>query len=203
MASSSDALSALADLLQSLFQIGARHIGANCPASGSWASLPPNGNRASVVRRSFDPALGVTWQAVDAAIGDGEKQLLELFGFSAPKNIAVRNAWRDENWMAAIEAEQRLRELAEYLSGARLDGGHGKRDDPATLLSPAKLAGRLSIPESDAKTREALRKRLESWRKANLDGGWIEARDPKPREPKYLYPLGKVWPLIQDLKPSG
>lgn len=79
----------------------------------------------------------------------------------------------------------------------------GTKDDPDTPLSPAKLADRLGIPKSNAKGREALRKRLESWRKANPDGGWIEARDPKPREPKYLYPVGKVWPLIQDLKPSG
>jgi len=77
------------------------------------------------------------------------------------------------------------------------------KDDPDTPLSPTKLADRLGIPKSDTKGREALRKRLEAWRKANLDGGWIEARDPKPREPRYLYPLGKVWPLIQDLKPSG
>ena len=37
----------------------------------------------------------------------------------------------------------------------------------------------------------------------SFDGGWIEVTNPKPREPRYLYPLGKVWPLIQDMKPSG
>ena len=116
MASSSDALSALADLLQSLFQIVHRAHRGVLPSIRELGKFTTEWEQsASVVRRSFDPALGVTWQAVDAAIGDGEKQLLELFGFSARKNIAVRNAWRDENWMAAIEAEQRLRELAEYL----------------------------------------------------------------------------------------
>ena len=62
---------------------------------------------------------------------------------------------------------------------------------------------RLGIPPDDRKAREALHKRLESWRKANLDGGWIGVEDPKPREPKYLYSVGKVWPLIEDLRPSG
>ena len=76
-------------------------------------------------------------------------------------------------------------------------------DDPDIPLSPAKLADRLGIPPDDRKAREALRKRLESWRKANLDGGWIGVEDPKPREPKYLYSVGKVWPLIEDLRPSG
>ena len=181
MASSSDALSALADLLQSLFQIARKAHRGELPSIRELGTFTTEWEQsASVVRRSFDPALGVTWQAVDAAIGDGEKQLLELFGFSAPKNIAVRNAWRDENWMAAIEAEQRLRELAEYLSGARLDGGHGKRDDPATLLSPAKLAGRLSIPESDAKTREALRKRLESCARPTSTEGGLRRETPSP-----------------------
>jgi hypothetical protein len=105
----------------------------------------------------------------------------------------------------------RLKVLAEtsphvlFATSGRGDASNeqGGADDPDTPLSPAKLADRLGIPAGDARGREALRKRLESWRKKNLDGGWIEARDPKPREPKYLYPLGKVWPLIQDLKPSG
>jgi len=73
-------------------------------------------------------------------------------------------------------------------------------DEPETLLSTAKLSDRLGIAENDRKKREAVRKRLESWRKANLDSGWIEPKDPKPREPKYLYPLGKVWPIIEDMK---
>jgi hypothetical protein len=84
---------------------------------------------------------------------------------------------------------------------------HGRKhpwggDDPEAPLSPAKIADRLGIPSDDSQ-REALRKRLESWRKANLDGGWIETRDPKPREPRYLYPIGKVWSIVEDMKHSG
>ena len=101
-----------------------------------------------------------------------------------------------------------LVDAAEKLAGPPQAAGTAKDqstfvDDPDIPLSPAKLADRLGIPPDDRKAREALRKRLESWRKANLDGGWIGVEDPKPREPKYLYPLGKVWPLIEALKPSG
>jgi hypothetical protein len=97
-------------------------------------------------------------------------------------------------WIADVEAD---------LAGGALSKAGGLDYDPDQVLSPAKLANRLGIPPDDAKTREALRKRLESWRKANFDGGWVEVTNPKPREPRYLYPLGKVWSLIQDLKPSG
>jgi hypothetical protein len=76
-------------------------------------------------------------------------------------------------------------------------------DDPDQLLSAAKLADRLGIPEDDSKGRDAVRKRLTAWRKANFDGGWVEVRDRKPREPQFLYPLGKVWPVIKDMQRSG
>jgi hypothetical protein len=76
-------------------------------------------------------------------------------------------------------------------------------DNPDELLSSAKLADRLGIPADDTKARENVRKQVDSWRKAHFDGGWIEVTNPKPRKPKYLYPLGKVWPLIEYLKPSG
>jgi len=72
-------------------------------------------------------------------------------------------------------------------------------DEPVT---PAKLADRLGIPDDDSKTREALCKRLERWRNRNRTGGWIVVADPKPRQPKYLYPFRTVWPIVADLKRS-
>ena len=61
-------------------------------------------------------------------------------------------------------------------------------DDPETPLSPAKLADHLGIPADNKKPREALRKRLESWRKAHVvDSGWIEDKDPKHKA-KILLP---------------
>ncbi len=76
-------------------------------------------------------------------------------------------------------------------------------DDPETPVTPAKLADRLGIPGDGKKAREALRKRLETWRNKNRDGGWVEVADRKPRQAGYLYPVGKIWPVVEDLKPSG
>lgn len=92
-------------------------------------------------------------------------------------------------------------------TGDRSEAAGGKHpwgdDDPETPLSPAKLADRLGIPKDDKKRREALRKRLENWRDHNKAGGWIEVADRKPKEAGYLYHLGKVWAVIEDMKPSG
>jgi hypothetical protein len=130
--------------------------------------------------------------------------------------IGVR--WHEDpefDWGAAVGELRRIE--AEALRAADQAGGRPGTtpavedqggeypwggDDPEAPLSPAKIADRLGIPPDDSQ-REALRKRLESWRKANLDGGWIETRDPKPREPRYLYPIGKVWPIVKDMKRSG
>jgi len=46
--------------------------------------------------------------------------------------------------------------------------------------------------------KEALRKRLERFRKRSLDG-WKENEDRRPREPKYLYQLKMVRPIIDEL----
>lgn len=45
---------------------------------------------------------------------------------------------------------------------------------------------------------DALRKRLDRYRTSNLDG-WKENEDRRPREPKYLYQLKRVRPIIEDL----
>jgi len=49
---------------------------------------------------------------------------------------------------------------------------------------------------------EALRKRLDRYRKNNLDG-WEKKQDSRPREAKYLYKMAAVRPLIEDLRASG
>ncbi len=74
---------------------------------------------------------------------------------------------------------------------------------PNEPVTPSKLADRLGIPKGDSKAREALRKRLESWRNANRTGGWIENANARGRQPRYLYPLRTVWPIVKDLRHSG
>lgn len=48
---------------------------------------------------------------------------------------------------------------------------------------------------------ERLRKRLDRWRKSNLDvAGWREVEDRRPREPKYLYRESAVKPILDELQ---
>jgi hypothetical protein len=50
---------------------------------------------------------------------------------------------------------------------------------------------------------EALRKRLERWRKMNTGGGgWIENTDATSREPRYSYQLGRVRHIIAAMSAS-
>jgi len=50
--------------------------------------------------------------------------------------------------------------------------------------------------------KEALRKRLERYRKDNLNG-WKPNSDRNPREPKYLYQLPAVKAIVEGLKASS
>ncbi len=63
------------------------------------------------------------------------------------------------------------------------------------MLSPTQLALAFDVPA------EALRGRLKRWRANNRDaGGWIENTKRAPREPQYLYRVGAVLVVIEDLK---
>ncbi len=64
------------------------------------------------------------------------------------------------------------------------------------ILSPAKLAELFHVPY------DALRKRLERLRRKNHNC-FIEAENPKVNEAKYLYEVGKVRPIIQEMKASS
>ncbi len=119
-------------------------------------------------------------------------------------------AFAKENPPTPTDAPPGVDEVRETLAADKKPaaGGNGKKhpwgdDDPETPLSPAKLADRLGIPQSDTKAREALRGRLRTWRKANPGGGCLEVADRKPKQAGCLSPLGKVWPVIEDMKPSG
>jgi hypothetical protein len=87
------------------------------------------------------------------------------------------------------------------------DEGGGKHpwgdDNPDNPLSPAKIADRLGIPPDAKQRREALRKRLGKWRKDNPKGGWIEDEQGGGRKVKFSYPIGKVWPVVENMKQSS
>ncbi|MCH8151465.1 MAG: hypothetical protein IH830_03715 [Planctomycetes bacterium] len=63
------------------------------------------------------------------------------------------------------------------------------------MMSPGQLALAFDVPA------EALRGRLKRWRVKNPDAdGWIEITKRAPREPQYLYRVGAVLVVIEDLK---
>jgi len=49
---------------------------------------------------------------------------------------------------------------------------------------------------------DALRKRLDRYRKHNFDG-WEQNKDRRPREPRYLYQLQAVKTIVEELRASG
>ncbi|MCH7720176.1 MAG: hypothetical protein IH988_04190 [Planctomycetes bacterium] len=78
---------------------------------------------------------------------------------------------------------------------SQADDGPAAVDDEARL-SPAELAERFDVPQ------DALRQRLDEWRKTN-DQGWHEITDRKPRESKYMYRLESVRHIIKQMKATS
>ena len=64
------------------------------------------------------------------------------------------------------------------------------------MFSPKKLAELFDVPY------EPLRKRLERLRKEN-DGSYVEDSNNKSTEPKYLYKIGFVRPIVKVMKASS
>lgn len=68
--------------------------------------------------------------------------------------------------------------------------------DDQAWYSPAGLAAAFGLRP------EALRKRLDRYRKRNLNG-WKQNEDPRPREARYLYRPKDVKAIIDDLRASS
>jgi len=78
------------------------------------------------------------------------------------------------------------------------EAGAARQVDPDERLSPAAIAKAIGLPWPH----EALRKRLERFRKKNFDAFW-QVDNRKPTEPEFLYRARTVLPLLEDLKASG
>ncbi|HUW31674.1 MAG TPA: hypothetical protein VM223_08695, partial [Planctomycetota bacterium] len=64
------------------------------------------------------------------------------------------------------------------------------------FLTPRELSERFGVPY------QALRKRLERFRKSNFNG-WNQVSDPLPREARYLFQVAAVKPILDELKASS
>jgi hypothetical protein len=71
-----------------------------------------------------------------------------------------------------------------------LDKDPGGSIEGNAYFSPKELAQRYGVNQ------DALRKRLERWRKQNPDGGWIENENRGGRDPKYIYLESAVRDII-------
>ena len=68
------------------------------------------------------------------------------------------------------------------------------------LVTLTKITERFDL---NHRQKERLRKRLDTWRKNNPGGGWIEVADRKQNQDGYLYPMAQIRPLIEAVKSSS
>jgi hypothetical protein len=182
-------------------------------ALGEWGQLPPKEptpflftNEAEMFQGTEAIDAGGAWSVIFQAYWDlvcAKFSGGHTHGDVVPVKVGSSVVRRLEHGITLLdrfEEHQAGKPAVEDQGGGKYPWGN---DDPDSPLSPTKLADRLGIPTDDKATRERLRSRLVSWRKANFDGGWKEIRDPKPREARYAYPVGVVWSLIEDLRHSG
>jgi hypothetical protein len=94
-----------------------------------------------------------------------------------------------------IEQEQDEKSAAAKGLGAQFGGQNETVSDDSTL-SVDKLAEVFRVPK------EALRKRLDRCREKDHTC-FIEVADRNPRDPQFLYKVGKVRPIIESMRASG
>lgn len=113
--------------------------------------------------------------------------------------------------------DKKIQMITTYRCGKKWQGAShpgGRRDDAGVRQSTA-----TSVPSSAALDdfawythdrlaevfdvgKEALRKRLDRYRSRNMNG-WKENEDRRPREPRYLYQLRAVRPIIEEFRASS
>jgi hypothetical protein len=105
-----------------------------------------------------------------------------------------------ENWHYRM-AEYRGRvgaraELALHQSPTNI-AGHGLPPDLSSALPDDAMMNHVDIAKTLGIKREPLRKRLERWRKVNMDG-WQQVTEPRRSEPRYVYRIGAIRHLLND-----
>lgn len=135
-----------------------------------------------------------------AAISDGQAlgRALASHGFDSDAVHDVVGTLENGGDLAAVWPQRKveLRAAADRLNAAH-DAGRLKPATPVSVeddrwLDPVKLADAWCVPLGP------LRSRLNRWRRNTLDG-WREVGPRKPREPKYLYRVGAVRHIRDDM----
>jgi hypothetical protein len=133
---------------------------------------------------------------------DLERLLLWHFNL-APETL------RQLTWLQTIEFLETQPSPASAISGSNGElPAPAKPIDPAnevdddSVLSPKQLAERWGILSKIG----ALQSRLKRWREQTPDGNgtiWVEVADPKPRDPRYLYRVGPIRSMLDNLKTTS
>jgi len=168
--------------------------------------LRPDGLRVEVLAVEGMPGFRVYVSDLIAELEAKERLGLDLGDELLPavpivwyRSFEDRRPWGytlKPGWQAA------LADLCELGTGAtgkarKPDRGSGEHHDrDADLrLSASQLAERYGLPLV------RLSKSLERWRNKHHDG-WEEIQDRRMNEPRYLYRVGSIWSLIQNLQLS-
>jgi hypothetical protein len=116
----------------------------------------------------------------------------------SPATVSAALATVEKLSMRTATAEEALpvvTDPADLVLAGRIDrADRGEALEPLpddAVMNHVDLANKLGID------REALRKRLQRWRRDNMDG-WQEIADAKAREPRYLYRVGAIRHLLYD-----
>lgn len=105
--------------------------------------------------------------------------------------VLIENVLMAHQGSSTEDRSNKLLELVEDLHREANGSAKHSSDDP--LLSAADLAERFGVNS------EALRKRLDRWRLTN-HAGFEEVSNPGPREPRFIYRLSAVTPIVEGMR---
>ena len=92
-----------------------------------------------------------------------------------------------------IEAGERVIQQLRLKVGFKAAWARETSPAVGDLVSLPRIAEVFRLTDQE---KERLRSRLAYWRKGHFDGGWIENQEATAREPRYVYPFGKIKHLI-------
>lgn len=117
---------------------------------------------------------------------------------AAVAGLFAQSSRADTRWDAFRDGVEPLASAIEAAADERKGDAPAPQipEDESAMLAPADIATKYHVPF------EALRKRLERWRRNNHQG-WIENSEAGSRTPRFLYRVGAIRCIIEELRASG
>jgi len=181
-----------------------RHDLIQIPEAGEAGSLPDpayrvvDGNKLSTRQRAeWDSTIAsLDAAALNLRRGGGGGSATSREGCLLALEYAQAMAWDDviRDFQGLPERLRTERQPVEAAGSAE-----GAAEADTTWFSCSGLA---QLSGLSVRQTEALRKRLERYRRTH-DEGYVEVANRKPRQPQFLYRLGDIRDIIEDMKASG